>query len=225
VNIIRFVIILKMENTNNAIAHAIRESYSALKRKMLQNPLPEFYHRHHPTRLSVFLNPSSPSIVSRIDTPGEEDRFQFFDRPCALGTSSNPLEREALRLLFPTITAMPCAVGGGESSARDEEREVCGDSFEENDVCEMVGTRVVVGIGCLYIRKMGYLSFFEPIEKYTEGKEKGYMKIGTFEVRFFGEWGGGHCVVRMAVCFSGGTFYRFSNQESCKEFREVFSLW
>jgi hypothetical protein len=158
------------------------------------------HHHHHPTRLNAFLNPDNPSIVSRIETPddADDDRVRDFDRPCALGTSSKPpLNLEALRLLFPAMPTLSSEVGCGASSARDEEREVCGDcdSFdEEMDVFEMVGTRVVVvvvvGIGCLcLIRKMGYLSFFEPLKDTEERKQKRIHEDLHCFKRLLGEWG------------------------------------
>jgi hypothetical protein len=92
--------------------------------------------RHHPTCLNALLNPANSSIVSRIDA-ADLDRFRRFGR----GTSSKPLERDVLRLLLPTMTAISWEDGGGRD-ARDEERDV---SDEEIDVLEMVGIRGDVG--------------------------------------------------------------------------------
>jgi hypothetical protein len=101
---------------------------------------------HHPTCLNALLNPTSPSILSRKLAPADADRCLGFN----IGTSSNPLARDVLRLLFPTIIAISCAVGG----TKDDEREEGGESVDE---FEMVGTREGDMI-CLCMR-IGVLSF------------------------------------------------------------------
>jgi hypothetical protein len=123
---------------------------------------PEKKIHRHPTCLNALLNPANSSIVSRIDA-ADLDRFRRFGR----GTSSKPLERDVLRLLLPTMTAISWEEGGGRD-ARDEERDV---SDEEIDVLEMVGIRG--DVGSLLYANWG-IKLLEP-----EGKLHMWRKMDT----------------------------------------------